>query len=67
MKLLAFPAILIATGCTDPQPRAINSTPLLVSACVMFCQTELAIEAAEDNGAGAVTGGDVSQTALNTN
>ena len=61
MKILAFPAILLATGCTDPQPRAINSTPLIASACLMFCQVELAIEAAEDN-AGGVMGGAVNQS-----
>ena len=54
--------VLALAGCTDPQPRAINSTPLIASACLMFCQVELAVEAAEDNaGSGTIRGGDVSQ------
>lgn len=61
MKLLAIPAILLATGCTATQPRAINSTPLIASACLIFCQVELAVEAAEDN-AGSVSTGAISQT-----
>ena len=52
--------VLTLAGCTDPQPRAINSTPLIASACLMFCQVELAVEAAEDN-TGSVVGGAVSQ------
>ena len=52
-------AILLA-GCA-PQPRAINTGPFLVVPCVLFCNTELAIEAIEDNDGG-VTGGTQSQS-----
>ena len=60
MKIPAILAMLLVAGCTVTQPRAINSTPLIASACLIFCQVELAVEAAEDN-AGSVIGGAVSQ------
>ena len=53
-------AIMALAGC-DPQPRAINTGPLLVVPCLIFCNTELAIEAAEDN-QGSVTGGAQNQS-----
>ena len=55
--LVAFMAL---AGC-DPQPRAINTGPFLVVPCVFLCNTELAIEAAEDN-QGSVTGGAQNQS-----
>ena len=48
-------AFMALAGC-DPQPRAINTGPFLVVPCLFLCNTELAIEAAEDN-QGSVTGG----------
>ena len=54
-------AFMALAGC-DPQPRAINTGPFLVVPCLAFCNTELAIEAAEDN-MGSVTGGNQVQTA----
>ena len=53
-------AIMALAGC-DPQPRAINTGPFLVVPCVFLCNTELAIEAAEDNTA-SVTGGAQNQS-----
>ena len=53
-------AIMALAGC-QPQPRAINTGPLLVVPCVFLCNTELAIEAAEDN-TGSVTGGAQTQS-----
>ena len=53
-------AIMALAGC-DPQPRAINTGPFLVVPCLAFCNTELAIEAAEDN-KGSVTGGAQTQS-----
>jgi hypothetical protein len=41
--------VLALSGCTDPQPRAINSTPLVVSACLFACSTTLAVDAIEDS------------------
>ena len=53
-------AIMALAGC-QPQPRAINTGPLLVVPCFFLCNTEFAIEAIEDN-AGGVTGGSQSQS-----
>ena len=53
-------AIIALAGCA-PQPRAINTGPYLIVPCVFLCNTELAIEAIEDNDGG-VTGGTQSQS-----
>ena len=53
-------AIMALAGC-QPQPRAINTGPLLVVPCLFLCNTELAIEAAEDN-QGSVIGGAQNQS-----
>jgi hypothetical protein len=53
-------AIMALAGC-QPQPRAINTGPLLAIPCLFICNTELAIEAIEDN-ASDVTGGAQSQS-----
>ena len=60
MKALPIIAFLLVGACT-PQPRAINTGPFLVVPCVFLCNTELAIEAAEDN-TGSVTGGAQNQS-----
>ena len=59
-RLAWLVAIMALAGC-QPQPRAINTGPLLVVPCVFLCNTELAIEAAEDN-TGSVTGGAQNQS-----
>ena len=52
----------VLAGCDAvSQPRAINTGPFLVVPCFFFCNTELAIEAAEDN-TGSVTGGAQNQS-----
>ena len=60
LKPSLWVAAVALAGCS-PQPRAINTGPFLVVPCVLFCNTELAIEAAEDN-TGSVTGGAQNQS-----
>ena len=65
MKRLIIPTtvlgIIALAGCEAVSPRAINNGPYLILPCVLFCNTELAVEALEDN-EGDVTGGAQSQT-----
>ena len=57
----AWLVVFMALAGCDPQPRAINTGPFLVVPCLFLCNTELAIEAAEDN-KGSVIGGAQTQS-----
>ena len=62
-RWVAIIGVVGLAGCEAVSQRAFNNGPYMIIPCLFLCNTELAIEDIEAEGAtGSVTGGAISQT-----